>query len=410
MSEQTARVPLPRGFYTLLASQGASLFGNAIQQIALPLWVYHLTGSVLSTGVAFAVQFVPVVVLAPWVGHIADRYDRRKLMIVCELTAVVIVGLLLLGVRAELLPLVLVCSALTRALHAVTAPAMEAVTIVVVPLPARARSATAEANMFSAVELASPLAGTALAALFGFEFVVLVNMASFIVSAVVLYWLPACPGEPGLRGAARSTWYALRDHTSRLLRWTVAAEGVYFLCWGADAALALLLLEQEFGPALAGTYATAAGAGWLIATNFVTTRFGSRPLVLMALGVLLGPVAATAFVLTVSIGLAAAFLPAVAIGVGNLAVVIGASSIFKQEVAPQTAGRLFAVRRAWLNAMLTFSFIGLPLIAESALGLRATLVTFSIVTCVAVLPLIRQAARTRATVMAQPALAETAAR
>jgi MFS family permease len=54
--------------------------GDWLLFIALPVVVYNLTGSAFSTSVAFLFELAPAVVLAPVAGHLADRWDHRKLL------------------------------------------------------------------------------------------------------------------------------------------------------------------------------------------------------------------------------------------------------------------------------------------------------------------------------------------
>ncbi|MFF5052234.1 MFS transporter [Micromonospora sp. NPDC000663] len=376
---------LPTDFYLVLSSQGVSLIGSEMQQIALPLWVYQATGgSTLSAGVAFAFQFVPIVLLAPWAGYIADRFDRRKLMIVCELSATVMVAITLLGLHYGIVPLVILTASVTRVFNAVTMPAMQAIIVNTVPEEDRARSASRSTALFAIVQIAAPLAGTAIGGTLGFQVVLIIDILSFLLSALLLLPLAPCPGAPALRNAVRSTWHAFRDNASTLFRWTLGTEAVFFLLWGADAALALLILGDRFSTATAGLFSAAMGVGWVLASALIPARFKQQPIRMIAAGAACGPIAAIAFVALVPYGLAAAFLPGVLVGVGNLAVVIGATTIFQKEAGAEVAGRLFAVRRAVLNSMLTVSYLLLPGVAAAGFGKGPTLILFSILMFVAV--------------------------
>jgi MFS family permease len=59
--------------------------GDWMLLVALPIVVYRLTGSALGTAVAFIAELAPGVVLGPLAGRLADRVDRRRLMIVVSL-------------------------------------------------------------------------------------------------------------------------------------------------------------------------------------------------------------------------------------------------------------------------------------------------------------------------------------
>lgn len=385
---------LPTGFWLVLVSQGISLTGNGLQQIALPLWILHETGSALSTGAAFALQFVPIVVLAPWAGHIADRFDRRTLIIVCELLAAVTVAGLVLAVHTGALPLVYLLILVTHAFNAVTMPALQAIIITLVPQENRARSASLTEGMQAAANMLSPLGGTLLFATWGIQTTLIANLVSFVIAAVLVLPLPRVPGQSALRGAARSTLAAVRvAAANRVLVWTVLTEGVYFLLFGGDMALALLIAEREVGAGLAGVCATGAAVGWLL-TSLVIARQNTRtPLRLMRLGALGAPVAALAFVLLATYGPVAMFGTALLLGAVNILVVSGASTVFQKNVDAAEAGRTFAVRRAVLNSMLGLSYVLLPGVAQHGPGNAATLVIFGGLTLVAVLAGVAIAAR-----------------
>src|SRR5258708_34460061 len=71
-----------RNFRLFFGGQSVSLIGAWMDQIAESWLVYRLTGSALLLGtVAFAVQ-IPVFLLAPVGGIVADRYDRRSILVV----------------------------------------------------------------------------------------------------------------------------------------------------------------------------------------------------------------------------------------------------------------------------------------------------------------------------------------
>src|SRR5438045_5823809 len=78
-------------------SFGPYFFGNALsasgpwfQNLAASLLIYRLTHSALLLGVLNFSQFIPIFVLTPWAGGLADRVDRRKLLLVSQSLAVLL--------------------------------------------------------------------------------------------------------------------------------------------------------------------------------------------------------------------------------------------------------------------------------------------------------------------------------
>ena len=73
-----------RNFRLFFAGQLVSQVGNWLTSIALTLLVLHRTHSGLAIGVLGACQFGPILLLGPWAGLIADRSDKRRLLLVTQ--------------------------------------------------------------------------------------------------------------------------------------------------------------------------------------------------------------------------------------------------------------------------------------------------------------------------------------
>jgi MFS family permease len=84
---QAPNEPLARNrdFKVLLTSQGVSALGDAVTFTALPLLVLALTGSGLMMGIVGALQAIPDLVFGMVAGALADRSDRRRMMLLADL-------------------------------------------------------------------------------------------------------------------------------------------------------------------------------------------------------------------------------------------------------------------------------------------------------------------------------------
>lgn len=81
-------------FRLLWLAEVTARIGEAIAQVALPLLVYRLTESAGLMSVIFVIQMLPRAILAPVAGLLADRLDRRRLMIAASLMRAVGVAIL----------------------------------------------------------------------------------------------------------------------------------------------------------------------------------------------------------------------------------------------------------------------------------------------------------------------------
>ncbi len=80
-SFDSLRIPNYRRFFT---GQLVSISGNWMQTVAEMWLILTLTGSGVAVGVTSALQFVPMLFLGAWGGLIADRVDKRRLLIVTQ--------------------------------------------------------------------------------------------------------------------------------------------------------------------------------------------------------------------------------------------------------------------------------------------------------------------------------------
>ena len=78
---------LTRNFTLLLLGQVFSLLGNGALRFALSMYVLEKTGSAAVFGTLLAVSMVPTILLTPFGGVLADRIDRRKIMVGLDLTS-----------------------------------------------------------------------------------------------------------------------------------------------------------------------------------------------------------------------------------------------------------------------------------------------------------------------------------
>lgn len=81
-------------FRALWLGQGLSLLGDQLAQVALGLLVYGLTESPLLTAVVYALTYLPPIIGGPLLAGLADRYPRRRLMIVCDLVRALLVAVM----------------------------------------------------------------------------------------------------------------------------------------------------------------------------------------------------------------------------------------------------------------------------------------------------------------------------
>ncbi|MFZ0681922.1 MAG: MFS transporter [Candidatus Cybelea sp.] len=94
-----------RGFRRYFAGQSLSFVGDGLRMLSVPLLAYHLTHSALSTGAALICEVAPFSLFALVGGSLADRLDRRKLMIGCDAVRFAVMGFFAIAYALHVLTL-----------------------------------------------------------------------------------------------------------------------------------------------------------------------------------------------------------------------------------------------------------------------------------------------------------------
>jgi MFS family permease len=94
-----------RNYRLYFIGQAISLCGTWMQMIGLALLVFRLTGSITTLGIVSGLQFLPVLLLAPYGGVLADRFSKRRLLFATQGAAGVLALLLGLAVATGVIQL-----------------------------------------------------------------------------------------------------------------------------------------------------------------------------------------------------------------------------------------------------------------------------------------------------------------
>ncbi len=175
-----------RSFGLLWASQVLSSGGNWLLEVAVPVYVFHLTGSARDTGLTVVAGTVPLLVLGPVGGVFADRWSRRRVVIGTNLLGAGAVSLLPLAVHPSQLWLVLAAIFAESCVGAFFAPAYQALVPALVGRDSDLATANAwSAAASSAIGLACAPLGGVLYAVGGLRLPVFADAATYVAAAVL---------------------------------------------------------------------------------------------------------------------------------------------------------------------------------------------------------------------------------
>jgi MFS family permease len=361
------------GFRRLITARGVSLVGDSLSLVALMLHVAATTGQALAVAALLLVGDFSPALLSPISGAISDRFDRRHVMVACELVQAAL--LVVIAVAVPSLPLLLVLVGLRAWAGQVFQPASRA------SIPALVSGRDLEsANSTlgfgaNAAEAIGPLLAAAMVPLLGVRGVLLVDAASFLVSALLLVRLPAMPstsepdGSPAPRllvQAREGLGYIWSVRPVRIIALgfftVVAANGI------DDVALLVLATETlGAGESAVGLLLGAVGIGLLIGYALLT-RAGTR-LSMVALLVSGFAVSSVGNLLTgLAWAVAAAFTVQLLRGIGIAAMDVASNTLLQRLVPDRMLGRVFGNLYGAIGVAAGISYIagGLLLDATSA--------------------------------------------
>ncbi len=175
-----------KDFTLVVIGQIISLFGNAIIRFALPLYLLNLTGSSALYGTVTACAFIPAILLSPIGGIVADRVNKRNIMVMLDFfTAFVILAFALLMKESNLILLLTVTLMLLYGIAGAYQPSVQA-SIPALTSQDNFMAANSIINTVSSfASLIGPVLGGILYSAYGLEPVLWVCIICFLASAVM---------------------------------------------------------------------------------------------------------------------------------------------------------------------------------------------------------------------------------
>ncbi len=177
-----------RGFRQYFLGQSLSLLGDGLRTLSIPLFAYHLTHSALSTGASLICEIAPFSLFGLVGGSLADRLDRRRLMIVCDAIRCAVMTAFAIAYALHVLTMAMIYSGLV--VISVSAAAFLSAQSSSIPyLVGKERATEAIAVLIGAENfsnLVMPTLGGALFAFFGPFPALIFNAATYLGSQLSL--------------------------------------------------------------------------------------------------------------------------------------------------------------------------------------------------------------------------------
>jgi MFS family permease len=343
--------------------QSTSLVGTWMQSVAQSWLVFTLTHSATAIGFVLALQTLPVLVLGPYGGVIADRVDKRRLMILLQT---------LMGIQALVLGILVVTHAVIFweiCLLAVVLglnncfenPARQSFVLEMVGAGELRNAVSLNSTMVNAARAVGPAVAGVLIATVGIGICFLVNAASFGAVVYSLFSMntgalrPSPPTHRGKGQLREGFRYIAKDPRLWVPLFMMAIIGT--LAYEFQVTLPVFAKQTFGGNATTYGFLTASmGVGAVFGGLMTATRgrTGLRPLTYAA-----AAFGAAMLCAALSPVIAVAFIAMAAVGWASVTCLATGNSTLQLEAVPSMRGRVMAL---WAVAFMGSTPIGGPLI------------------------------------------------
>lgn len=340
------------GYLNFAASRVLSSLSFQSVGIAMGWMIYDQTHSAFALGLVGFCQFLPMAILTFVVGHVADRFDRRKIGLACQLIEAVTAFLLAIATWQQWLtpPGILAAVTVMGAVVAFERPTMAALLPNIVPASMLQRAVATSTSMMQTALVIGPslgglLYGVSPIAPFAMS-AVLFAVASFNVISIGIQWTPS-KREPVTLASVFAGVSFIRSRPVML--GTISLDLFAVLVGGATALLPMFARDiLHAGPWGLGLLRAAPAIGALamsivLARRPVATNVGRK--MMIAVGIF--GVATIVFALSTNIALSIAAL--LVVGASDTVSVVVRSSLVQLLTPDEMRGRVNAVNSLFIG-------------------------------------------------------------
>lgn len=173
-------------FILIVIGQIISLFGNGIVRFALPLYLLKITGSSAIFGVVNALSFLPLILVMPIGGIIADRVNKRNIMVILDcLTGILMMLFLLFMGKVGTILLIIVTMMVLYSIHGLYQPAVQSSMPCILDDTILVKGNSIVSSVSSLSNLLSPIIGGFLFAHFNIHSIIMISAICFFISAIL---------------------------------------------------------------------------------------------------------------------------------------------------------------------------------------------------------------------------------
>lgn len=342
-------------FFILWITQSFSALGSAMTNFALVIWLYQKSGSALTTAMLTVCSYAPYVLLSIFAGAVSDKWDKKKIMLICDSFAAVCTVCVLILLRTGCLAgwHLYVLNAINGLMNTIQQPASDVAVTLLTPKKYYQKTSGMRSFSNSLVTILTPVLATSAAALFGVEAVILFDLFTFATAFLsLLLWIQVpkaeeqdAPEESLLQAAKGGLSYL---KANKGILWLILfLSAINLIASIYDAALPAMILSRENGgETVLGVVNACAGLATLAGSVFVTFSPAPKNRVKVICNTLLFSMSTENFLLAFGklppVWCVGAFLGWFFIPLMNANMDV----VFRTKIPAQMQGRVYSARNA----------------------------------------------------------------
>jgi MFS family permease len=342
-----------RSFLLFLLSRSSSRFASQVAAVAIGWQVYDLTGSAFDLGMVGLVQFLPTALLVFAAGHAADRYERKRVMQLCQLAQALTAIFLAWGAYTGTLTVlqIFIATGVLGTATAFESPAVAALLPLIVPQGSLQRATALSSGAAQIATITGPaIGGLAYAVAPSMPYGVMVLI--WLLGAMLTGWIRLSQPAAVRDAATPADLFAgvrfVRNNPAIL--GTISLDLFAVLLGGATALLPIYARDiLQTGPLGLGILRAAPAVGALLMTavlarHTISSRVGLR----MFQAVIIFGAATVVFALSQWMWLSV--LALAILGAADIVSVVIRFSLVQLATPDEMRGRVGAVNFLFINA------------------------------------------------------------
>lgn len=364
-----------RSLSLVFGGQCVTLLGSETSKFALSLWAWQSTGKATTLTISLFCAYMPGILLGPMAGALSDRFDRKRVLVLCEAAGALTSGALLVLIMTKGLMVwqIYLVAALYSTIQAFKLPTLAASVPAMVSRNHYIRANSIHKFAESSASFLGPMLAALLLQMIGLRWIVIVDVISFVIAGLAI--AAADLNSPGSDGAGPAARAGLVSDVKSGFQYLARHRGLQHLMLlfvGGNLTLALAIgliipavMGRPGGSEHLASYVQASyGLGALIfscALAFVD-RFTKCVDVMLAAYFIEG-----AAMISFGYGSSAYnWIPSLFILGGMLQLVnVISQTIWQERVPPALQGRIFATKRTLAQLVIPIALLASGPLADA---------------------------------------------